>query len=150
MYPKGGSIDLAKVIGVCHGKHYKFLYHPVGALINSVNDDTKSSTSNIDLCELSNRRMAHMHHGALLILREITTSFLEFNIEHYDVCKGCAMGNYAKTPFPNRESKATCILDLIHTNVSNRMSHVSLSGYEYYVIFLDFYSKYTCIFFLKT
>ena len=60
------------------------------------------------------------------------------------------MGKYARAPFPARDNRATCILNLVHTDVSGRMSHVSLSGYEYYVIFIDDYSRKTWIFFLKT
>ena len=59
------------------------------------------------------------------------------------------MGKYTKLPFPASDNRSTCILDLIHTDVSGRMSHVSLGGYEYYVIFIDDYSR-TWIYFLKT
>ena len=61
------------------------------------------------------------------------------------------MGKYAREPFLARDNRATSIiLDLVHADVSGRMSHVSLSGYEYYVIFIDDNSRKTWIFFLKT
>ena len=60
------------------------------------------------------------------------------------------MGKFAKSPFPSSDSRATGILDLIHSDVSGRMSHVSLSGYEYYVLFIDDHSRRTWIYFLKT
>ena len=59
------------------------------------------------------------------------------------------MGKYTKAPFPTRDNREAGILDLIHTYVSGRMSYVSLNGFEYYVIFIDDYSKKTWIFFLK-
>ena len=34
--------------------------------------------------------------------------------------------------------------------MSGRLSHISLGGYEYCITFIDDYSKFTCIFFLKT
>ena len=40
MYPMGSSIDSSKVIGVWHGKLYKFAFQPVGALVSSVGDNT--------------------------------------------------------------------------------------------------------------
>ena len=73
--------------------------------------------------------MAHLHHGALPILRQITTGVPEFSLEHYDVCRGCTMGKYRKTLFSARDSGTSGILDLVHTDVSGRMSHVSLRGY---------------------
>ena len=53
------------------------------------------------------------------------------------------MGKYRKAPFPARDSSASSILDLIHTDVSGRMSHVSLRGYEYYVVLIDDFSRKT-------
>jgi len=60
------------------------------------------------------------------------------------------MGKFAKSPFPSSDNRAIGILDLIHSDVSGRMSHVSLSGYEYYVLFIDDHSRRTLIYFLKT
>ena len=59
------------------------------------------------------------------------------------------MGKYRKAPFPMRDSNTTSILDLVHTDVSGRMSHVSLRGYKNYVLFIDDFSRKTWIFFLK-
>ena len=47
------------------------------------------------------------------------------------------MGKYRKAPFPARDNNTSGILDLVHTDLSGRMSHVSLRGYEYYVLFID-------------
>ena len=66
------------------------------------------------------------------------------------MCIGCAMGKYAKAPFSGSDCRAIEILDLIHSDVSGRMSSPSLSGYEYYVLFIDDYSMKTWIFFFKT
>ena len=91
-----------------------------------------------------------MHHGALRVLREITIGVPDFSVKHYEVCRGCALRKYTKFPFLTSDNRSTGILDLIHTDVSGRMSHVYLGGYEYYVIFIDNYSRRTWIYFLKT
>jgi hypothetical protein len=111
------------------------IFQTVGALT--------CSTSSRDLCEIWHRGMGHLHHGALRILRDISTGFPDFSIEQYDVCRGCAMGKYAKAPFPASDSRSAGILDLIHSDVSGRMSSPSLSGYLYYVLFIDDYSRKT-------
>ena len=69
MYPKGSLVESGKVIGVRHGRLYRFSFQSVGALVSSVEDTTQTTLDNIDLCELWHRRMAHLHHGALPILR---------------------------------------------------------------------------------
>eukprot|EP00253_Pinus_taeda_P033059 PITA_33059 len=99
---------------------------------------------------LTFQRMGHMYHGALRTLREITTGVPDFSIDHFDTCRGCAMGKFSKSPFPSSDNRATRMLDLIHSDVSGRMFHVSLSGYEYYVLFIDDHSRRTWIYFLKT
>jgi len=60
------------------------------------------------------------------------------------------MGKFAKTPFPSSDSRVTRILDLIHIDVSGWMSHAPLSGYEYYILFIDDHSRRTWNYFLKT
>ena len=92
-----------------------------------------SDNSESHLCELWHRRMSHLHHGALRVLREIVTGLPQFEIEHQEVCRGCALGKYTKTSFPSSDNRAAGILDLIHSDVCGPMYIVSLSGHEYYV-----------------
>eukprot|EP00253_Pinus_taeda_P020875 PITA_20875 len=146
MYPRGTPANSARVISVRHAKVYKFAFQSLLALSNST--DNRASIS--ELCEIWHHRMGHMYHGALRTLRKITTGVPDFSTDHFDTCRGCAMGKFAKSPFPSSDSKATGILDLIHSDVSGRMSHVSLSGYQYYVFFIDDHSRRTWIYFLKT
>jgi hypothetical protein len=139
MYPKGSSITSSKVIGIRHGKLYKLMFQPARALIHN--------TNNNDLCELWHRRMAHLHHGALRILREIVT---EGTIFQYRAPGGVCTGKYTKTSFPSSDNRVAGIFDLIHSDVCGPMSFVSLSGYEYYVTFIDDFSRKSWIFFMKT
>ena len=62
-----------------------------------------SDSSESHLCELWHRRMAHLHHGALRVLKEIVTGLPQFSIEHQEVCRGCALGKYIKTSFPSND-----------------------------------------------
>ena len=51
--------------------------------------------------------------------------------------------------FPSSESKAKGILEIVHLNVCGPLSSSSLSGYVYYVSFIDDFSHKTWIYFLK-
>jgi hypothetical protein len=62
----------------------------------------------------------------------------------------CVLGKYTKTNFPRSASRATDILDLIHSDVCGPMSSTSLTGFLYYVIFIDDFSRKSWIFFIKT
>ena len=55
-----------------------------------------------------------------------------------------------KNPFPKSEIKTKGTLELIHSDVYGPMSSTSLSGFEYYITFIDDYSRKTWIYFLKT
>jgi hypothetical protein len=143
LLPKGSSITLAKVIGTRHERLYKFLFQPMRALIHS-------TSSSDDLCEIWHRRMAHLHHGALRVLREMVTGVPDFSSEHHELCKGCTLGKYTKTSFPSSDSRAAGILDLIHSDVCGPMSLASLTGSLYYVVFIDDFSQKSWIFFMKT
>ena len=129
MHPRGASITSAKVISVRSGKLYRFSFQLAGALVSSTSGSTHTSTTNSrDLCELWHQRMPHMHHVAFRVQREITTGVPDFSVEHYEVYRGCALGKYTKLPFPTSDNISIGTLDLIHTDVSVCMSHVSLGG----------------------
>jgi hypothetical protein len=81
-----------KVIGVREGNLYRLQGEPVRALVH--NSD--------NLCELWHKRMGHLHHKVLPILREIVTGLPEFNIEQHGVCRGCMLGKHAKVAFPSK------------------------------------------------
>ena len=77
--PMGPNFTSAKVIGTRIGKLYKLDFQPMAALMSS-------GGSEEHLCELWHRRMVHLHHGALRVLREIVTGLPDFNTEHQELC----------------------------------------------------------------
>jgi transposase InsO family protein len=52
--------------------------------------------------------------------------------------------------FPSSDIRSKGILDLVHLDVCGPMTVASLSGFLYYVIFIDDLSRKTWIFFMKT
>ena len=90
-----------------------------------------------------------MHYRALPIASKAVSGLPEIQTKHEGVCKGCAQGNNVKKAFPNSESKAKGILEIVHSNVCGPMLSSSLSGYVYYVSFIDDFSHKTWIYFLK-
>jgi hypothetical protein len=83
-------------------------------------------------------------------LRKVVTGLPEFKVDDEGVCKGCAQGKNIKNPFPESESKAEGIFELIHSNVCSPMPSTSLSGYVDYVSFIDDYSCKILVYFLKS
>jgi hypothetical protein len=94
--------------------------------------------------------MTHLHDGALRVLREMVTGVPDFSSEHHDLCKECPLGKYTKTSFLRSDNRAARILDLIDSYVCGPMSSTSLTGFLYYVVFIDEFSWKSWIFFMKT
>ena len=127
MWPKGKKIDDAIVIGIKEGGFYKLKGH---------SDSTLKSCTIIP-CELWHRRLAHVKYKALPIVRKVVTGLLEIYINHEGICKECAQGKNTKNPFSRSNNKEKGILDIVHSDVCRSMSATSLSGYVYYVSFID-------------
>jgi hypothetical protein len=138
--PDGSGEKMDRMIGVREEKVYKLHVQPGRALA--------SFTTYIG--ELWHMSMVHIHFGALGHLREVVTGLPKIITERHDPCKGCALRKYAQKPFPSSEHGSKGVLDLIHSDVCGPMSVESVSGSRYFVLFIDDYSRKTCIYFLKT
>jgi hypothetical protein len=92
------------------------------------------------------RRLAHINYKALPYICKAVTGLPELKGDHEGVCNGCAQGKNIKNPFPKRDNKAEGVLELIHSDVCGPMPSSSISGYVYYVSFIDDYSRKTWIY----
>jgi hypothetical protein len=139
MFPKGKTIEDAIVIGIEEGGMYKLKGHSDTTLT----DSTKSP------CELWHRRLSHINYKALPYVSKEVIGLPDFKVDHEGVCKGCAQGKNINNHFPKRDSKEEGVLYLIHSYVCGPIPSTSLSGYVYYVSFIDDYSRKTWVYFLK-
>ncbi|KAK9028215.1 hypothetical protein V6N11_068025 [Hibiscus sabdariffa] len=64
-------------------------------------------------------------------------------------CKACQFGKQNKKSFPKTTWRATCKLQLIHTDISGPQRTLSLAGNRYYAAFIDDFTRMCWIFFLK-
>jgi hypothetical protein len=139
MWSRGKNIDDAIIIGIHEDGLYKLKGKANQALVHST----------INPCELWHRRFAHIYYKALPVVSKMVKGLPEIQVFHDGVCKECAQGKNVKKPFPSNGNKAKGVMDLIHSDVCRCMSATSLSGYVYYVSFIDDFSRKTWIYFLK-
>jgi hypothetical protein len=139
MWPRGKNIDDAIIIGIHEYGLYKLKVKVDQALVHST----------IKPCELWHRRFSHIHYKSFPVVSKMVKGLPEIQVFHDGVCKGCAQGKNVKKIFPNNDSKEKGFMDLIHSNVCGPMSATSLSGYVYYVSFIDDFSRKTWIYVLK-
>ncbi len=64
-------------------------------------------------------------------------------------CKACVQGKMHKRPIKRSQTSTSNVLEIVHTDVSDLMKMQSIGGAKYFVTFIDDYSHYTVVYFLK-
>jgi transposase InsO family protein len=140
MWANGETINEAIIIGNEENGLYKLKVHPKTAITHAIENS----------CELWNRILAYINYKALPYICKVVIGLPELKGDQEGICNRCAQGKNIKNPFPKRDSKAEGVLELIHSNVCGPMPSSSISGYVYYVSFIDDYSRKTWIYLLKS
>ena len=79
-------------------------------------------------------------------------------VEEYDYCASkqitfcepCRKGKHKKSQFPPYSKRTTAEpLELVHSDVCGKLESKSLSGAEYFVIFIDDKTRFVCVYVIK-
>ena len=96
-------------------------------------------------------RFGHLNFGGLELLskKEMVKGLPCIN--HPDqLCEGCLLGKQFRKSFPKEsESRAKKPLELIHTDVCGPIKPNSLGNSNYFLLFIDDFSRKTWVYFLK-
>ena len=72
------------------------------------------------------------------------------NKKENQFCEACAKGKQHRSPYPKTaDYRASELFELVHSDVCGPMPIPSLGGSRYYVTFIDDYSRYTFVYFMK-
>ena len=69
--------------------------------------------------------------------------------EPIPVCESCLEGKMTKRPFKAKGNRATIQLELVHIDVCGPMSVQARGGYEYFITFIDDYSRYGYVYLMR-
>lgn len=109
-----------------------------------------SSSENLDLWH---RRMGHLNINSLHRLKNGMVTGMQVPdtpTTRVDMkCKICAMGKQTRLPFPKSGSRASEVLELVHSDIGGPMEVSSLGGSRYYLTFMDDKSRRIFIYFLE-
>ena len=109
-----------------------------GAIIATISDYT-----------LWHRRMGHTHQRVIKHLGQNTVGGPNQTTNApQGTCEGCEKGKSKRLPFPSSKSRASKPLDLVHSDL-DEMPVLSLGGYKYTTTYLDDYSSFGIMFYLK-
>ena len=98
--------------------------------------------------DIWHNRLGHPHFRTLQHILKNLALPLTHQLSYY-VCDACCSSKSHKQPFKISLHKSTRPLELVHSDVWGPAPLTSHFGFQYYVIFVDDYSKYTWLFPLK-
>lgn len=134
-----------------HGRLYylktvNHLKHNVSA---SVNDMMSSDKANLT-CDVKtwHEIMGHCNVDDVLKLPGVVDGMKITGNAKLD-CNVCTEGKFTNTRNRKLDSKATKILELVHTDLAGPIEPISHEGYKYAVSFTDDYSGAVSVYFLK-
>jgi len=104
---------------------------------------------NVNPSKLRNRRYVHLHYNIFPSLNQMVYGIPKLKEDNEGTCKGCALGKNVKKPFARSDTISKEVLDLIHSDVCGPMDVTSLGGHQYYVTFIDDFSRKTWLYLLK-
>lgn len=95
--------------------------------------------------KLWHRRLAHTSFTNMRFLKG-TIENVNYNEQQCDIC---IKGKQSRLPFKLEGHRAKQLLEIIHSDVCGPMSVSSLSGYRYFVTFIDDYSRKVFVYVIK-
>ena len=102
----------------------------------------------IETNDLWHRRYGHLSSKYLqLLAKELVTGLKDYDCsKDIDLCESCISGKQHRSQFPTSNCKAKEPLDLFHSDVCGKLESKSLSGGQYFLTFIDDFSRYTWIY----
>nr|GEY78329.1 ribonuclease H-like domain-containing protein [Tanacetum cinerariifolium] len=86
------------------------------------------------------------HPRSEVLRRLVSTDSISCNKEKLPVlCHACQLGKHVKLPFVSSSSSVTSCFDIVHSDLWTSPIP-SLSGFQYYVLFLNHYSQYVWVY----
>jgi hypothetical protein len=110
------------------------------------------STLPVDI-SLWHRRLAHHDYNSVkaMISKQLVTGIDIKSKQAPDpVCEPCLSGKMNANPFPPSMTRASKPLELIHTDLHGPFKVRTMSGYRYWITFIDDHTRFRAVMFLKS
>ncbi|KAJ9540986.1 LOW QUALITY PROTEIN: hypothetical protein OSB04_027492 [Centaurea solstitialis] len=88
------------------------------------------------------------HPGAAVFQFLLSRKFIACSSQNSSLCHACQLGKHCRLPFSLSATKTSHVFELIHSDLWTSPV-TSLSGFKYYVLFLDDYSHFLWVFPLR-
>lgn len=98
------------------------------------------------------RRLAHVNYKTIIKMMSsgaVEGLDLASTVIPSEPCAGCAYGKHQRLPFSSGRTRATYTGELIHSDLCGPMERATPNGALYFALFIDDYSGWRFIYFLK-
>ena len=103
--------------------------------------------------DIWHKRYGHLNHNSLRSLQNnnlVKGMSFKTDDEVKAPCDACLKGKQSRNSFPKEEAtRATELLEIIHSDVCGPMKSKSLGGNAYFVTFIDDWSRFTTVYFMR-
>src|SRR5579871_60122 len=115
----------------------------------SMNSANLSSNDDNSL-QLWHYRLGHLGVKNIRLLSDgMAIGILIKDDSNIGICDHCLYGGQHRIPLNYQASRATKVLELIHTDICGPMKTTSIGNAKYFMLFIDDYSRMTAVYFLE-
>ncbi|KAJ0464501.1 putative RNA-directed DNA polymerase [Helianthus annuus] len=101
--------------------------------------------------DLWHKRLGHVGLDTLgrMVKQKLVDGLPDLEVNKDGVCSGCQYGKASQLPFKPSTHKSTTALELVHSDVFGPVKQPSMQGFRYMIAFIDDFSRFTWIYFMK-
>ena len=131
---------------IAHGTKMNNLF----ILDRVIGESSVALSSNVSESELWHRRFCHLGINNLnkIIKNDLVRGMKNVQFENV-LCENCCDGKNHRLPFPHVENDNHGPLELIHSDVCGKIQPESLGGGQYFITFIDHFSRYCWVYIIK-
>lgn len=107
----------------------------------------KPKIENVSDFELWHRRLGHVSYGNSVFVNNFEKSIRRLEVNK---CETCIKGKQCRLPFSKNGSRATKLLELVHTDVCGPLPIRSNGGCRYFLTLIDDYTRKVFVYLLKS
>ncbi|KAJ7954112.1 Retrovirus-related Pol polyprotein from transposon TNT 1-94 [Quillaja saponaria] len=146
------ELGTEKILG--YGKEHNGLYLLENGLEILSKDNTSGQALHSSSTTSSQQELVQWHrrlgHPSFLVLGNMFPNLIKQCTMSNLTCDACEFAKHTRSSYPPQNIKSTSPFVLIHSDVWGPSRAVSVSGYRWFVTFIDCYSRTTWVYLMRT
>ena len=144
------TLSSGKVVKIVSPKHGRL--YPLQAMDKTpIEAHSASRNSQVDHTLLWHYRLRHLHPRVMKTcqIHKLGEGMPTQPFTYLSLCEGCIYGKQTRQKFPLSKRRSERKLQLVHSDLCGPFQKKSISGNHYFISFIDDFSRFTMLYFLK-